>query len=87
MFEDEWDDEDEIKGTFQTKDEKKREQNAKSQRNFRRNHKVKQFCVNFTETDGLDEIMARLRQDGVTNKEFIIRSFKRYERDGGFGED
>ena len=84
-FED-WD-EDENKEPFQTRGERKRERNARYQNTFRKKHKVKKYCVEFKDGEGLDEILTRLRQDGITNKEFIIRSFEQYKKDGGFRGD
>lgn len=84
-FED-WD-EDENKEPFQTRDERKRERNAKYQREFRKRHKTKLFVAEFKEGEGLSEILARLKQDGITNKEFVARSFEQYKKDGGFRGD
>lgn len=90
MFEDFDDDfdEDELKHRFKTKEEKKREQNAEQQRNFRKKHRTKKFNVEFKDGEGLQEMLERLRKDNVTNKEFIIKSYERYVKEGGFdGKD
>lgn len=90
MYIDEFDDEfdeDEFAHSFKTKEQRTRLQHAKHQEEFRKRHGLKKFVADFKKDEGLDEILERLRKDGVTNKEFIIKSFERYERDGGFNED
>lgn len=79
-------DEDELveKHGFKTKEEKKRERDAKYQRIFKERHKVKKFAADFKQGEGIEEILARLHQDGVTTKEFVIKSFERYVKEGGF---
>lgn len=77
-------DEDDILETFKTKRERNKEANARHQRDFRLRHNAKQFNVVFRDSEQLAEIQNRLRADKVTNKEFIIKSFERYKKEGGF---
>lgn len=84
-----FDDEDEeylseLKYGFKSKADKKRERLARQQREFRARHKTKKFNAEFKEDECLKELLKRLREDGITNKEFIIKSFERYKKEGGF---
>lgn len=86
-LDDELFDDDEIKAEFKTRTEKIRQQKAKQQEKFRQAHGVKKFVADFKKDEGLEKIQERLKRDGVTNKEFVVRSFERYEKDGGFPEN
>jgi len=71
---------------FETRIERHRRLNLAKQKRFRAKHKVRKFGVDFRDDEGLEEILQRLREDGVTNKEFIKKSFEKYKKYGGFEE-
>ncbi len=71
---------------FETRIERRRKQNIAKQQRFRKNHSVKSFSVDFKDNEGLEEILQRLSEDGVTRKEFIRKSFEKYKKYGGFEE-
>ena len=80
-------DEEEIIHSFKTKNQRVRQQHAKHQEKYRKTHELKKFVADFKKDEGLEELSERLRKDGVTNKEFILKSFERYKKEGGFNED
>lgn len=84
-FSDEFDEDELIeRHGFQAKHERTRITGNERMRNYRRRHKVRKFGAEFRDDEGLDEIIQRLRDDKVTNKDFILKSFERYKQEGGF---
>lgn len=71
---------------FETRTERRHKQNIAKQQRFRKNHSVRSFSVDFRDDEGLEEILQRLREDGVTRKEFVRKSFEKYKKYGGFEE-
>ena len=50
---------------------------------FYENHPHKHFDVRFEE-EIYNKIDARLKKDGITKKDFILRSFENYIKNNGF---
>lgn len=73
-----------MEGEFETFEERVKRQHRERQRKYAKAHKIKGIHIDFKEDEGIDEMIERLRKDGLTTKEFFIRSYKRYEREGGF---
>lgn len=68
---------------FETREERLARLNQERVRRFRQKHGIKHFKAELLGED-YDKISNRLQEDGITKKEFVLKSFERYEKEGGF---
>ena len=68
---------------FETREERLVRLNRERVKRFKEKHDVKQFKIDLFK-DEYDAIVSRLARDNVTQKEFVLKSFERYEKEGGF---
>lgn len=69
---------------FETREERLARLNRERVKRFKSKHGIKHFDVELLEDD-CDRISNKLKEDGITKKEFVLKSFERYEKEGGFG--
>ncbi len=76
-------------GEFETKEERLKRLNRERVDRYRQKHGDSKFNVTFygDEVENfLIPLRKRLEEDGITRKEFLIKSFEEYVKRGGFSD-